>query len=836
MVRELSSLDGDEIDREWDLALADYDGWAGDVRPLTERLHAIRPGLPLILLTDRIGPEQRLQAVRDGAYDVLSPAALAEQLPVLLARQACCTRRDSAAGMDYQRVFRELDDAVLVADAATGILIDANRQAEVLLGRTRDQILRLHQSQLHPPHKVEKHRARFQRLAATGILEPDRDSEIVHKQGHTVPVSISGTLIDDGTRRLIVGVFRDISQRRRMEQALRENQRMLATLMSNLPGMAFRCRNDRDWTMEFVSDGCLQLTGYAPADLVDNRRIAYARIIHPEDRDTVCRMIQAALAQKQPYQASYRIITRHGERKWIWEQGCGVFGPDGRSAAIEGLIVDITEQKDVQEALEQSRRFASRVIETTPNLIYIYDLQARRTVYVTPALHRVLGYTAQDLSRIENESPMQIYHPDDRADLERCARALEAAGDGQILEHEYRMRHAEGHYVLLHSREVVFLRDDDGCPRQIIGTAVDITERHRAQQALLESEERFRRLAENAQDVIYRIRTVPEPRFEYVSPAVSTVLGYAADEAQAAGFLERTTHPDDLPQVLEYIAGRMDLDNPFMVRVQRKDRKWVVLEVRCTAIRDENGQIVAMDGIARDVSERLRAQEALLERASLRELSHRIIQGQEQERRRLSRELHDEAGQALTAIKLNSELLAKKMPEDRPDLRRLAADTAEVSVSLISEMRRIAAALRPTVLEDLGLLAALRWYTKGIEMRYNVPIKLISRGLDGRLEESFEVTVYRIVQEALTNVVRHARASHAVVRVTRTGRKLNLCVSDDGCGMDPAVNRAGTGLTGIRERAHLYHGQMWLEGRVGEGTSLHVRFPNIPETGPCATT
>jgi len=217
------------------------------------------------------------------------------------------------------------------------------------------------------------------------------------------------------------------------------------------------------------------------------------------------------------------------------------------------------------------------------------------------------------------------------------------------------------------------------------------------------------------------------------------------------------------------------------------------------------------------------------DKANLEELSRRIIRSQEEERRRISRELHDEAGQALTAIKLNAELLASKLPTEAADLRQIARDTANLASSLINEIRRIAAALRPAMLDDLGLLPTLRWYAKNIENRYSLKVRLINEGLNKRLDPTFEATVYRIVQEALTNVVRHAQANEATVKLYCNGAALRITISDDGRGMDPSAATVGTGLTGMRERAHLFGGTLRIESEPSKGTVLTVSFPSVPE-------
>lgn len=138
---------------------------------------------------------------------------------------------------------------------------------------------------------------------------------------------------------------------------------MLVTLLSNLPGMAYRCHNDPDWTMEFVSD-MSRATGYPPDDLIASRRIAYGKIIHPADRKPVWQQVQDALSQHEPFQLSYRIITNEGEERWVSEQGRGVFDDQGQLTALEGFISDITERRQTDELLRQRGSLPSHCRES----------------------------------------------------------------------------------------------------------------------------------------------------------------------------------------------------------------------------------------------------------------------------------------------------------------------------------------------------------------------------------------------------------------------------------------------------------------------------------------
>jgi signal transduction histidine kinase len=216
-----------------------------------------------------------------------------------------------------------------------------------------------------------------------------------------------------------------------------------------------------------------------------------------------------------------------------------------------------------------------------------------------------------------------------------------------------------------------------------------------------------------------------------------------------------------------------------------------------------------------------------LDQEELQRMSRRLVEVQEAERRSLARELHDEIGQALTGLRMLLEASADAAP---PDNRRRFLEAQELVRCLLSRVRQLSLDLRPSMLDDLGLLPAVLWLVEHYETRTGIRIDLRHTGLQGRrLPPDVETAAYRVVQEALTNVARHAGAAQATVRLCATRDVLEACVEDAGCGFDPGAQApSSTGLSSMRERALLLGGQLVIDSAPGRGTAVIAGFPLFP--------
>lgn len=202
-------------------------------------------------------------------------------------------------------------------------------------------------------------------------------------------------IFDDAGRLVeFQSVGRDVTERKRTEQALAESRRTLQTLMDNLPGMVYRCRHDEHWTMEFASDGCLALTGYRPEEFVGEAKLSFADIIHPDDLQQVSERMEDAIGKGAPFQLLYRIIAADGTQKWVWEQGRAIYSGTNEFLALEGFITDITERKQAEQALQAEKERATVTLSSIADAVITTD-RSGRVEYMNAPAEALTGWSLE---------------------------------------------------------------------------------------------------------------------------------------------------------------------------------------------------------------------------------------------------------------------------------------------------------------------------------------------------------------------------------------------------------------------------------------------------------
>ena len=348
---------------------------------------------------------------------------------------------------------------------------------------------------------------------------------------------------------------------------------------------------------------------------------------------------------------------------------------------------------------------------------------------------------------------------------------------------------------------------------------------------LIDARSRFRMLVDNGHDMVYRVHTFPTHTVDFISGASKAITGHTPDEFYANPTLVvEAVHPDDRPLVEEALKSSSDLRRDVLLRWVHPDGRIVWAEHRRVPITDASGRIVGLEGIARDVTERVETQRLLKEsEEKMRKLAARVQAAREDERTAIARELHDELGQTLTAVKLELARATEALTQEHVTPR--SVDRLQSLVGLIEigieTVKRLSTQLRPPALDHLGLAAAVRWEAMAFRARTGIRCRVDASDEPTALTKEQQTVLFRIFQEALTNVVRHARASAVQVRLTERPRAFELRIHDNGAGITETEIKSprSIGLLGMRERATLVGGSFDISGRRGKGTSILVSVP-----------
>ena len=523
------------------------------------------------------------------------------------------------------------------------------------------------------------------------------------------------------------------------------------------------------------------------------------------------------------------VITVSASMNYIlrtWSRSAWLFGAMAAVTAIlfGAITLSLARQLRVDEALKaiviESEERLQAIIQSAMDAIVIVDEQ-QRIVLFNAAAEQIFRCTSADAigAGIGRFIPGRVLRPqsqfgaefdDNGAPVRKTGEHLALTGvraDGREFPID-----ASISQVRLHDAEhfVVILRD--------------VTERKQVEAALRANEQRYRTLFSQAMDGILMVDA--GGNIIDVNHSFARMHGYTTDE-----LLRMNLRELDTPETQALAPGRWRRilageTIGFEVEQFHKDGHVVPLDVAASAM-DIDGKLYAL-AFHRDITERRRAEQELKRsQQALRGLSKAANEALEAERRRTARELHDELGQSLTALKMDLESLRSSLPPELPDLGERALAMHALLDGTIAATRRIAANLRPLMLDDLGLAAALDWLTHNYSNHTGIATDLVIDDSVAQVPEPIASALYRITQESLTNVAKYAQATAVEIRLERVGDSVQLQVRDNGRGIEAADQdkRGAFGLLGIRERVTLLGGEVAISGGPGQGSEVRARIP-----------
>jgi PAS domain S-box-containing protein len=568
----------------------------------------------------------------------------------------------------------------------------------------------------------------------------------------------------------------------------------------------------------FWSDETYRVFGIAPQD-TEMTCERFLSVIDQDDRVILQHDVDRTFRERELFNCCYRVHSDDGSMRVVQARGQPVFDADGNPVRLSGTVQDISERSRAEKAVDESRRRFQAVFENALEGILLMD-DAGRYVDVNPAICQLLGYTREEFLKltVSDITPLP--------DRERLPELLSQFLAVEKMAGEYTVLSKSGE-----ARPGEFRAVTNILPGLHLAIHRDITERERAEEALRQSEERFRFLAESIPHMVWAAR--PDGHGDYQNAQFSEYVGLSPARLNDNGWAE-TLHPDDHRRAFDAweISYRQGAEYRIECRIREGKTgsyRWFL----CHALpqRDAAGQIVRWFGTCTDIDQAKRSAEELnASAARLQFLSRRIVEVQEEERRHLARELHDEIGQVLSAISVNLHHIRSICNAD-------SAYRIDESIGIIDQaiqqVRNLSLDLRPPMLDDLGLVATVRWYVDRQAQRSGFAAHFSVESSAGVLAVELTVACFRVVQEALTNVVRHARARHVWIELRQSDDQIILAVRDDGTGFDAetTLSNAGrdkhSGLLGIRERVELLGGRSDIRSQTGHGTSIQVWLPIV---------
>jgi PAS domain S-box-containing protein len=605
-------------------------------------------------------------------------------------------------------------------------------------------------------------------------------------------------LASDGSLTGYVGSCADITDLKHAQAELVDAQR-LAGIGS--------WQWDRDTGVVVWSKELYRIAGLEPGSAsVDARN--HSELYPPADWERITRVRDEALRSGAPYELDIQMLTADGSRRWVTARGEAQRDGHGRICGLRGTVQDITERKQREQSLDLFRSLLDR----SNDALEIVDPRTFRFLDVNDQACRDLGYSREELLSLTVQDVDPNANP---ARIEEVDKLYQQAGFAMV-ESVHRRKDGSTFPVEINIKPVTV----DG-RLYYVSVCRDITERKQAQQALRESEERLRLAAEAGHMFAYTWDPVTDAIIR--SGESSHILGIDAATPVTGQQILARIHHDDRDRVLA-VLGALTPEHPQLqvtYRMNRPDGSMIWVERCSRAYFDAAGKLVRIVGMVADTTQRKLAEEVLSS------VSRRLLEAQEAERARIARELHDDISQRLALLSVGFEQFQRSSPDSASAFHGTIDALHRQTLGIASDVQALSHELHSSKLQVLGVVPAMRGFCSEISDRQKVEIDFTHENVPKTVPPDVALCLFRVLQEALRNAVRHSAARRFTVSLMGTPNALGLTVRDAGRGFDPeaALQDGGLGLTSMRERLKLVAGELSVESRPASGTTIVARVP-----------
>jgi PAS domain S-box-containing protein len=824
----------------------------------SERFQASRSKIEAVLQGDPVAYESSLEIKNSGRrYLDVSYVPVKEndgKVSGWIESIVDISERKAAEGLlERYRLLSEETNDIIWFIRPDGSFVDVNRSAAEAYGYTREEFLSINLEDIRHPETLSELPSQLQHANREGH---HFETFHVRKDGSVFPVEVKANGGDFGGERLIMSIIRDITERKTAERELlsSEERRQMAEEAGNV--------GIWDWDVvkgrTYWSESMWNFYGEKPGDVNPDEKY-WSSHLHPNDRDRVKANLHNVVESADEYfRDEFRIVRHDGTVKWIEAKARVTRDEANRATRVCGVNLDITERKETEERVRLSEYQLRVVTNAVPALISYVDRKERYR-FVN---HKYIEWFNRRPDELIGKKVKDIVGAAAYRELKpRIDEAL--VGVESTFETALTYKNAGTRYVHVSLVPDIGI---DGIVHGYYGLTHDLTDLKQSEDLLRSSEERMGMLMENFTDYAIFSMNV-ESLIDTWNKGAEIIFGYS--QAEAIGM------SGDLLFTPEDIAGDIPAleRNTARKKGRSSDERWHLRKDGTRFFASGvtmplyiGKRLSGYAKIASDLTEKkkhaeelqrahdeleMRVKErtkelaesnlALVTEMEEREVAERqridllrrLVSSQELERRRIARDLHDQLGQRLTALRLKIASL-KDLTPSSTDFNARVQRLQEIAERLDSEVSFLAWELRPSALDDLGLSDAIGAFVHEWSKHYEIPADFYATNLgDERLNREAETHLYRISQEALNNIAKHAKASQVTAILERRGDNVILIIEDNGVGFEPAKEKVpsesgkGLGLVGMRERALLVGGSVEFESAPGKGSTIYVKVPFI---------
>jgi PAS domain S-box-containing protein len=714
----------------------------------------------------------------------------------------------------FKQFFDTLPEYCFVTSADGEIQV-INPAACNALGYSKEELIGKPMSVIYVPGALTRLIDLSEKWKNTGTLH-NEEIEVLTKQGQKRAVLVNAGSLKDAHGNLLytMTVQVDITERKQMEEKLRESQSLVEGLIAS--AMDAIIATDHEHRIVVFNGAAEKMFGCPASDAIGS---------------SINRFIP------ERFRAPHTEHIRHFEATGVTYRGVDKEGPllalraNGEEFPIEAsisqlqmgtnkqftvILRDITERRRAEEARRESEERSRELVRRSPIAMVVTEGREQRVILMNDRFTSLFGYTSEDVPDVAHWWPLaypdEAYRNGVRAEWNvRVEEALKNRTEIEPMEAAVRCKDGSSRYTEFHFSP---LADSN------IVSFVDLTERNQAQTVLQESEERFRHVANTAPVMIWMAGA--DKLCTYFNSPWLQFTGRPFEEELGNGWT-KGVHPDDLQGCWETYANAFDRRDPFQMeyRLRRFDGEYRWVFDRGVPRINADGSFSGYIGSCIDVTERKLAQEGLSD------MSRKLIEAHEQERTWLARELHDDINQQVALLAVNLERLKQDLPALAPAVIPRLDEILDQVSGLGSDIQALSHRLHSSKLEYLGIAAAASSFCRELSDQHGVQIDFHSEGIPKDLHQDIALCLFRILQESLQNAIKHSGAQRIEAWLRGASNEIELSVRDAGIGFSPedAMRGRGLGLTSMRERLKLVHGELSIDSQTGLGTVIRATVP-----------